>query len=80
MKGRVWQWAVVVLVSRKLVGSSGMCVVNQSYLVDGHSRALSLHLTQSLNTGSPRKGSNLAEQLSVAEADPKVAADEKPSC
>lgn len=32
------------LVSRKLVGSSGMCVVHQSYLVDGHSRASSLQL------------------------------------
>ena len=58
------------LVSRKLVGSLGMCVVNQNYLVDRHRRTLSLHFTRSLNIGCPRKGSNLAEQLSVAEADP----------
>ena len=68
------------LISRKLVGSLGMCVLNQSYLVDGHSRTLSHYLTQSLNIGCPRKGGNLAEQLSGAEADTKVATDEKPSC
>lgn len=59
------------LVSRKLVGSLGMCVVNQCYLVDGHSRTLSLYLAQSLNVGCPRKGSNLAEQCMELRQTPK---------